>query len=103
MPIKVFVNFINNDTYNKILDFYNNNKSSDEEPLERLDRFEGGFQIKIPSKQDIICDANEKIRQLRWNKKYLVSGYYIGFTEKQEMLLYESLVYALGSNVLFEI
>ena len=103
MPIKVFVNFIDNNTYNKILDFYNNNKSSDEEPLERLDRFEGGFQIKIPFKQDIICDANEKIRQLRWNKKYLVSGYYIGFTEKQEMLLYESLVYALGSNVLFEI
>jgi hypothetical protein len=102
MPIKVSVDSIDKDTFQKILDYYNNNKSEDEELLEHLQRAEGGFQIRIPSKQSLICDENEKIRQLRWNKKYLLPGFYIGFTEKQEFLLYESLVNALGGNVILE-
>jgi len=102
MPIKVSVDSIDKDTFQKILDHYNNNKSEDEPPLERLQRAEGGFQIKIPSRQSLMCDENDKIRQLRWNKKYLLSDFYIGFTEKQELLLYESLVYALGGNVILE-
>lgn len=102
MPIKVSVDLIDKDTFQKILDHYNNNKSEDEPLLERLPREEGGFQIRIPSKQSVICDENEKIRQLRWNKKYLLSGFHIGFTEKQEYLLYESLIHALGGNVILE-
>jgi hypothetical protein len=102
MPIKVLVDSINKDTFQKILDYYNSNKPSDEEPLERLDRCEGGFQIKIASKKDIICDENEKIRQLRWSKGYLLPMFYIGFTEKQEILLYEALVYGLNGNVILE-
>jgi hypothetical protein len=74
MPIKVFVDSIDVNTFQKILNHYNTHKSSDEEPLERLDRCEGGFKIKITSKKDLICDDNEKIRQLRWNKKYLLCG-----------------------------
>lgn len=48
--------------------------------------------------KDIICDANRKIKQLRWNKKYLVPEKYINFTEKEQILLYDSLVYALGNE-----
>ena len=33
MPIRVFVNSINKDTLQKILDYYNNSKSSDEKTI----------------------------------------------------------------------
>jgi hypothetical protein len=102
MRIRVLVDTINNETFQKILHYYNNNKTDDEEPLERLDRTEGGFQIKIPSKQNSRVDENEKIRQLRWSNGALVSGFYIGFTEKQIMLLYDALNFALGGSVLLE-
>ena len=102
MLIRVFAETINRETFQKILDYYNNNKSEDEESLERLDRFEGGFQIKIKNMENKYTDENNKIRQLRWANGALVSGLHIGFTEKQYLLLYESLVYALGGNVLLE-
>jgi hypothetical protein len=102
MILKVLVDSINKETFQNILDFYNSNKPEDEEPLERLDRTEGGFQIKLKGMQDKMIDENEKIRQVRWSNGRLVSGFYLGFTEKQYMLLYESLVYGLGGNVLLE-
>jgi hypothetical protein len=99
MRIQVLAPTVN---YQSILEHYNSNKPEDEEPLERLDRTEGGFQIQIPSMKDKSVDENRKIRQLRWANGWLVSGFYIGFTEKQTMLLYEALVYSLGGNVLLE-
>ena len=86
------------------MNYYNNSKSSDEKPLEHFERCECecGFQIKFPYKQNIICDVNEKIRQLRWTKKYLLPGIYIGFTEKHFLLLYESLVNVFADKVIFE-
>ena len=100
MPIKVLVRFINNETYNKILDFYNSNKDANEEPLELLDRAEGGFQIKIQDVKNSKCDPNKKIKQMRWSRGYLVHHHFCqGFTEKEENLLYESLKFVLGENV----
>ena len=81
MRIRVLSPTVN---YEEVLTHYNANKPEDEEPLERLDRFEGGFQIQIPSMKDKIVDANKKIRQLRWSNGRLVSGFYTGFTEKQK-------------------
>ena len=81
MPsIKVLVNSIDIQTFQKILDFYNSNKSSDENPLERLNRAEGGFQIKLPEEKWTrdyrgFVDENYKIRQLRWSKGLLDSGW----------------------------
>ena len=86
-----------------IPEYYNANKPADEEPLERLNRAEGGFQIQIANKKNDICDPNQRIRQLRWSRGRLVSGEYIGFTQKQEAMLYEALVHALGGNVLMEL
>ena len=103
MPIKVNVTSINKSTLEQIIVHYNSNKLPEEENLEYLDRCEGGFQIKISSMNAEICDANEKIKQLRWSKGSLVSyGGYPSFTEKEEMRLYEALVYALNENVIFE-
>jgi len=50
------------------------------------------------------CNENKKIKQMRWNHGYLLSQKYISFTKKEELLLYNSLVNALGSNnvLLFE-
>ena len=98
MTIKVLVPSIEKETIQKILDCYNSKKSDGEEPLEILARCEGGFQIKITNMKEVDCDANKKIKQLRWEKGYLVSQNYRGFTKKEELLLYYSLVVVLGNN-----
>jgi hypothetical protein len=87
--------------YQPILDYYNSHKEEGEPPLKRLERAEGGFQIDIPEEEwkkgfKGYVDANDKIRQLRWNHEgCLVSRSYKTFTAKQGMLLYEALVYCL--------
>ena len=96
MPIKVLVDSINKELFEQILFHYNSKKDANAEPLQRLDRAEGGFKINIASMKDKYCDANHKIKQLRWSKGWLVSSYHIGFDQKEEELLYESLVFALG-------
>jgi len=48
--------------------------------------------------KDVNCDDNEKIKQLRWHRGYLVSNYYIGFNNDEEELLYTSLVHVLGQD-----
>jgi len=100
MPIKVTATSIDAPTFKKILRYYNENKPADEEPLERLYRSEGGFQIQIANMKNVVCDDNLKIRQLRWSRGELVSCGYIGFTAKQETMLYDALVYGLGGGVL---
>jgi hypothetical protein len=97
MIIRVFVDSISDSMYEEIINYYNENKPADEEPLARLNRCEGGFKIEIPEKQNE-PDENNKIRQLRWSNKCLKAEYpLIGFTEKQEYLLYEALVNVLRS------
>jgi hypothetical protein len=101
MYIKVLVPEINDETYEKICNHYNNTKEAEETPIQRLDRAEGGFKIELPKNEWKIdprfkyANENEKIRQLRWYKGRLVSSGYKGFTLKQYMLLYESLVVVL--------
>jgi hypothetical protein len=41
---------------------------------------------------------NKKIKQLRWNNRFLISKNYTGFTEKETILLYDELVNILGDN-----
>lgn len=95
MRIKVSADTVN---YDSVIAHYNANKPEDEEPLERLNRVEGGFQIQIAKMKNKSVDANEKIRQLRWSSGCLVSGFHIGFTEKQTILLYEALVHSYGGG-----
>ncbi len=103
MRIQVLVSNIDNETFQKILDYYNSNKCDDEENLERLDRAEGGFQIKLPENEIVKRSENYMIRQLRWSKgKLIVAPYTIGFTEKQKILLFYALNYALDGNVTSE-
>jgi peptidoglycan hydrolase CwlO-like protein len=102
LSIKVLVKSIDNEQIKLILDYYNSKKSPLDEPLEHLDRCEGGFQIQISYMKNQFCDINNKIKQLRWKNGQLVSKIgsqsYICFTENELKLLYESLVHVLGKN-----
>ena len=98
MQVKVFVDEIDNETIQKVLDYYNSNKLDDEEPLQILNRCEGGFKIQISYMKNQMCNENDKIKQLRWHKKYLTSQVYIDFKYKEKMLLFEALVNVLGRD-----
>ena len=88
--------------YQPIIDYYNNNKKKDDQNLEKLDRAEGGFKIRLDNYENLDCDENNKIYQLRWSRGSLVSNGYRGFTSEQNELLYKSLVSCLGiDNVSF--
>ena len=101
MTIKVNVDTISHEDIQKVIDYYNLNKPLDEQPISRLHRYEGGFQINLPDMKEVMCDENNKIKQLRWHKQCLVAGFYMGFSDSEEELLYTSLVHVLGeSNVI---
>jgi hypothetical protein len=105
MPIKVLVDTIETSDINKIIEIYNENKPTDAEPLEILDRCEGGFQIKISNvSNQLRVDANDKIKQLRWSSRYLKPyKHYEGFTKIEELLLFLSMKKVLGESVILEI
>ena len=85
--------------YQPILDHYNNNRDQSTPPLEKLPRCEGGFMIKFEDYDQIKdFEINNKIQQLRWCKRQLVSDIYIGFNDTQLELLYDALVHSLGEN-----
>jgi hypothetical protein len=85
--------------YQPILDFYNNNRDQSTPPLEKLPRCEGGFMIKFEDYDQIEdFEINNKIQQLRWSNKQLISDKYIGFNDTQLELLYDALVHSLGEN-----
>ena len=108
MQIKVLIDEIENKQIQEIVDYYNSNKQRHEEPLEILNRCEGGFKIQISYMKNQMCNENDKIKQLRWHKKYLTSQIntnltYIDFTYTEKKLLFEALVDVLGaSNVSLE-
>jgi hypothetical protein len=105
-PIKIKVNIdvITADQYEKIIERYNELKPETWQPLERLPRAEGGFQLEIPEKKGVKCNnQNQKIKQLRWVKKCLVPyQYYLGFNDRETEILYHALKSVFGENVFLE-
>ena len=102
MPIKVFIDYIHEVDYIKILDYYNMNIPYGQPKLEVLDRCEGGFQIQDISRK-YETDANMQIKQLRWKKKQLVPySTYKGFDKYEETMLFIAMRSILGNNVTFE-
>jgi hypothetical protein len=104
--IRVLVDSIDKETFQKILDYYNSKKEEKENPLERLPRAEGGFQINLPEslwEKDYrgFIGENQKIQQVRWKHGRLV-GSHISLNMKQYMLLYDALVHVLPGNVILE-
>ena len=98
MPIRVLVKQITDKELHQILRYYNLYKPVNDEPLELLERCEGGFKINISYMKNQECDPNHKIKQVRWKNGYLVSEPYISFRSEEESLLYDALSYVLGKN-----
>jgi len=105
-PIKITVktDVITGDQYEKIIQKYNEIKPETWQSLQRLPRAEGGFQIEIPDKKHVKCrNQNEKIKQLRWDKKCLVPyQYYLGFNDCETELLYQAMKTVFGNDVCLE-
>jgi hypothetical protein len=99
MTIKVFIDYIEEDEYNMIVDYYNMNIPYGQPKLEILDRCEGGFQIQdLSAKYE--TDENLQIKQLRWKKKRLVPhSTYKGFEKYEEIMLFIAMRSILGDNV----
>jgi hypothetical protein len=101
MTIKVLFESYTEDEYDKVLNYYNSNKSENDQPLEKLDRCEGGFMIKKEN-SSLFNDENDSIKQLRWSTKYLLPyKNYSSFSEAEEELLYKSLFEVFREKVIF--
>jgi hypothetical protein len=99
MPIiHVLLGSIDKEQLELILDYYNSNKDILDEPLEILDRCEGGFKIQLAYMKNQFGDPNNMCKQVRWKNGQLISNGYISFTYNETMLLYQSLCHVLGNN-----
>jgi len=96
----VSVNFkvIVDDSYEAVVKQYNKNKPSDWQPLAKLGRIEGGFQIDIPELKDK-NDVNGRIKQVRWHKLGLRTRITdIPFSDEETKLLHDSMVTVFGKE-----
>ena len=98
--IKVTIDRIDNECYEKICKYYNERQKYGR--IERLDRLEGGFCVEIKKEERESNLENDRIRQLRWSKRCLVSGGYQTLLYEEIILLFESLNIVLGEVVMLE-
>lgn len=82
--------------YDSVCQYYNKHKNDNWEPLERLDRAEGGFKIKLNNE---LADINTTIKQLRWDRRCLKPYMmYPSFSEEEQQLLYKSISSIYGDD-----
>ena len=86
--------------YEPIIEYYNQNKPPDWNPIEKLNRLEGGFQIKMEDfDHNRSLDINNRIKQVRWYKQQLITPIAMfGFSKEEEYLLYQSFLHVHGEN-----
>ena len=94
--ITVTIDRMDNDCYKKICNYYNERQIYGK--IEPLDRLEGGFCVEIKKEERESNFENDRIRQVRWNKKSLISINKGLLTEEIE-LLYESMIHILGEYI----
>jgi len=87
-------------SYDDVCNDYNNHKPDNWNPLQRLERAEGGFSIDITSPEHTqSVDPNARIKQLRWKNKYLHTPRgWIGFNDEELALLYQSICNVYGNT-----
>jgi hypothetical protein len=106
MQISVNFDTISPDQTNLVIDYYNQRKPEGANPLEKSYTAEGGFMIALtPDEMGIrqSSNPNDHVKQVRWNRKSLVSsrhGKYaaIQFAEHETLLLYDALCYVFGDD-----
>jgi hypothetical protein len=88
--------------YNDICTFYNNHKNKEWNSISKLDRFEGGFCIPIGSEDDFDSTNNQQSKQVRWNRKRLVTpGGCCQFTLEELTLLHKAMAHVHGDDNVF--
>lgn len=94
MQITVTFDIITQEQTGEVVNYYNQHKHAEWNNLEKNEAAEGGFCIAL--KPDEITkqtsNINDRIKQVRWERKKLVGGRYGKSLNDSEMqLLYESL------------
>ena len=91
--------------YEPIINAYNANRPAGLEPIRKAGVYEGGFEIPLNAEEikklkeyRSYLDANNYVRQVRWNRGKLQSGYHVGLNTQEIQLLYSALVSVLGSD-----
>ena len=91
-------------SYDSVCDYYNSHRPEEWNPLQELERAEGGFSVAIPNYEPDLnnifsYDANAKIKQLRWQNKHLKAPAGLrGFNKEETELLYHSLCNVYGED-----
>lgn len=105
MTIKLILNNISKEEIENIIEYYNTIKPPNFGKLDTFVCKEGGFQIKpnLVTNNNLFIgnflEENKKNRQLRFNRRYLVSYCNIpSFYKEEEYLLYKSMQFVLGKE-----
>lgn len=108
MTIRVLFDTYEPKQLQAVCDCYNKDKPKEWEPLEILDRMEGCFKIRRTCiekelerklEQNKFVDENEIYKQVRWNKKCLVTpiGYH-SFSKYELHHLYLCMIHVFGED-----
>lgn len=88
-----------------VIKYYNQHKNADWNEIEKNVAAEGGFMIALKP-HEIKTDSknpNDFVKQVRWNRKRLLSGrygkYLNVFSEDETTLLYDAMVSVFGKEV----
>ena len=102
MSISVKFASYSSEEVKRVINYYNQIKPSHSNVIEELDRCEGGFKIAVAEEKDTemgMADVNNRIKQLRWNKRKLDPMSHKGFTQEETLRLYQSLVHVFGESL----
>lgn len=96
--IKVNFDVITPENYDEVCTFYNKEIPTNSNPLQKLNRIEGGFKILLDHFNDN-DDANLKIKQVRWKKKHLATEFHhFPFTDEETQRLFLSFQHVFGKD-----
>ena len=91
--------------YQPIIDAYNAKRPEGLEPIRKAGVYEGGFEIPLNAEEiqkmkqfRSYPDANDYVRQVRWNSGKLRCGYHVGLNTQETQLLYDALIQVLGAD-----
>lgn len=99
MTIKIHeLEFITAYQVEQIINYYNEYRPVDTEPLEQCEGG-GGFMISVKGADPEYMPKNQCYKQLKWHKNILVTYIdYAGFSTEEEALLYEAMATVLGDK-----
>jgi len=88
-----------------VIKYYNQHKSADWNKIEKNTAAEGGFMIPLKPEEikGASTNPNDMVKQVRWNRKRLLSGrygkYLNVFSDDETTLLYDAMVSVFGKEL----